>query len=553
MTAGPAALTPATPAKPFFPGWISRTLIGGSLLMILLLRVFARIEEPPAPLNDPALRNLLTIGFAIIAVLTAWSWVCFFSGFTVLVRRLVLLGSVVLAAGFVGLFRFVEFSGAMVPRWTVRWTAIHDRALGKVEPPVAAILVDLKATTPADFPQFLGPDRSGWIAGPELARDWLATPPKLLWKRAIGAGWSAFSAVNGYAVTMEQRGDDEWVACYEIATGNPVWGHAIAARHENAMGGIGPRSTPTIHAGRVYALGATGTLHCFDGSTGKVLWQLDLQKRYGLSQAEEEGLVMWGRAASPLIVDNLVVVPGGGKSGRAKNLIALDADNGNVAWESENRLGDGTSDQISYSSPALITLAGQRQIVIVNESTASGHDPANGERLWSHPWPGHSNGDANSSQAMAIDGNRLLLSKGYSGGAELLELKPAGSGETLESETVWKNSRVLQTKFSNVVAHGGHLYGLSEGILECAHAESGKRKWKSGRYGYGQILGVGDLLLVLAEDGRLALVELSPQKFNQLGVIQAIEGKTWNNLCLYGRQLVVRNGQEAACFELPAP
>jgi outer membrane protein assembly factor BamB len=551
MTASPAAIHAATPTRPLFPGWTGRLLIGGSLLMILLLRLVARIEEPPWPFDDPALRNLLTIGFSVIAVITGWSWVCFFSGFSLLVRRLVLLGSLVLVGSFIGLFRFVEFSGAMVPRWTPRWMAIHDRALGKVESPAAAAQVDLTTTTPADFPQFLGPQRNGWIAGPALSRDWASQPPELLWKRPIGAGWSAFSAANGYAMTMEQRGDDEWVACYEVATGNPVWGHAIATRHENAMGGIGPRSTPTIHAGRVYTLGATGKLHCFDGATGKVLWQLDLQQRYGLSQAEEEGLVMWGRAASPLIVDNLVVVPGGGKSGRAKNLIALDAESGSVAWEAENRKENGSSDQIAYASPALATLAGRQQIVIVNESTASGHDPATGQRLWSHDWPGHSNGDANSSQALPLTDDRLLLSKGYSGGAELLELKPASDDGLLKSETVWKNSRVLQTKFSNVVAYEGHLYGLSEGILECAEADSGKRKWKNGRYGYGQILGVGDLLLVLAEDGRLALVELSPQKYTQLGQIQAIEGKTWNNLCLYGNHLLVRNGQEAACYVLP--
>jgi outer membrane protein assembly factor BamB len=352
---------------------------------------------------------------------------------------------------------------------------------------------------------------------------------------------------------MEQRGDEEWVTCYEIATGKPVWGHAISARHENAMGGIGPRSTPTIHAGRVYTLGSTGRVHCLDGATGEVVWELDLQKRYGLTQSEEEYLVMWGRAASPLIVENLVIVPGGGKSGTAKNLIALDAESGKVAWESENKIGENETDQIGYASPAVVTLAGKRQVVIVNESTASGHDPATGERLWSHPWPGNSSANANCSQAMPVGGNRLLLSKGYSGGAELIEIKAAPSGDSLLAETVWKNPRVLQTKFSNVVVHGGHLYALSEGILECAEAETGKRKWKSsrGRYGYGQILGVGELLLVLAEGGRLALVELSPEKFNQLGEIQALEDKTWNNLCLEGKTLLIRNGQEAACYELP--
>src|SRR5205823_2353446 len=162
------------------------------------------------------------------------------------------------------------------------------------------------------------------------------------------------------------------------------------------------------------------------------------------------------RAASPLIVDDLVVVPGGGPVSKAKNLVAFHAETGSLAWESENKKDDGAADQIAYASPSLATLAGRRQILIVNESTASGHDPATGERLWSFPWPGHSNGDASSSQAVPIDANYVLLSKGYSGGAELIELAPTSGNPPLAAESKWKSPRVLQTKFTNVVVRGGH-------------------------------------------------------------------------------------------------
>jgi outer membrane protein assembly factor BamB len=156
--------------------------------------------------------------------------------------------------------------------------------------------------------------------------------------------------------------------------------------------------------------------------------------------------------------------------------------------------------------------------------------------------------NASSSQPVPIGDNQVLLSKGYGGGAELLELSAAGEG--LAVKTRWKNPRVLQTKFSNVVVHGDHIYALSEGILECVELATGQRKWKAGRYNHGQILGVGELLLVLSEDGRLALVALSPERHQQLGQIEALEGKTWNNLCLFGNQLLVRNGEQAACFVL---
>ncbi len=117
--------------------------------------------------------------------------------------------------------------------------------------------------------------------------------------------------------------------------------------------------------------------------------------------------------------------------------------------------------------------------------------------------------------------------------------------------SLWKVSRVLQTKLTNLVVYQGHAYGLSEGILECVELETGKRRWKKGRYGHGQILGVKDLLLVMSEDGELHLVELNPDAFIELGKQPILNGKTWNNLCLVGKRLLVRNADEAACIELP--
>lgn len=578
------------PIARLVPGKFALAFIAAALILVIVVRLIGWFDVP-WPLGDPAVQNILTLIFGFIAVATAWVWLVFFSGYSVAARRWIFIGTLVAVAIAVVNFRLVKVTGSMVPSFAVRWFwRPPDHTLDKWEPNPAGP-IDLTTTTADDFPQFLGPERSCWVAGPALARDWSQEPPKLLWKQPVGAGWSAFSALNGYAVTMEQREALEWVTCYEIASGKPVWGHAIEGRHENPMGGVGPRGTPTIHQGRVYALGATGVLRCLDGATGKLLWSDDLRKRYGVDQSAtftgtplDEVVVQWGRAASPLIVElernategaaprdrvagpykALVVVPGGGPAGEAKNLVAFDAESGKVVWESQNLKEDGTADQISYASPALATVAGRRQILIVNESTASGHDPQTGERLWSFPWPGGSSSMASASNAVAIDDNRILLSKGYGGGAELIELhedvdrsgKEPSDGTPrlrfgLVGDSVWKAPYVLQTKFSNVVVREGYAYGLSEEILECVDLATGKRKWKGGRFAHGQILGVGDLLLVLSEAGELNLVELSPKKFSKLASLQALDGITWNNLCLYGRLLLVRNGQEAACFEMP--
>ena len=247
-----------------------------------------------------------------------------------------------------------------------------------------------------------------------------------------------------------------------------------------------------------------------------------------------------GRAGSPLVVDDLVVVPAGGKSGTAKSLVAFRAENGEQVWEAGN-------DQISYASPTLATLGGKRQIVIVNEKTVSGHEPETGQQLWSTEWYGDSSTDASSSQAVALPGDLLLLSKGYGGGSKLLAI----DGPDFKPTERWVNNRVLLTKFTNVTVIDGYVYGLSDGILECVNLETGERQWKKGRYRQGQVLGVGQRILVLAEDGKVALVEANPEQFTELTSFQAIDGLTWNNPCLYGKLLLVRNGEEAACYELP--
>lgn len=536
-------------ADAWFPGILGQGIIAVSVAVVILVRVAGQWENQPFPLDDSAVRNLLTLIFSFIVLATMWVWFCFRSVYSLLARRIVLVVPLLsVAIGFpailaIGPTRVIEFSGSMMPS-----LASGERKLEKLEGGTAAI--DLATTTADDFPQFLGPERSAWVPDKGLAADWTERQPKVVWKRPIGAGWSGFAAVNGYAVTMEQRGAEEAVVCYAIETGEPVWGHSIATRHEQAMGGIGPRGTPTIHQGRVYALGATGVLRCLEGSNGKLLWSDDLRKRYGVTIAEDEAMIMWGRAASPLIVDSMVIVPGGGPVGKAKNLVAFEAESGKIVWESESLKEDGTADQVSYASPSLATVAGRRQILIVNETTASGHEPATGKLLWSFPWPSHSNGDACASQAVAWDQSYVLLSKGYSAGAELIEIK-AGSGGEFLANSIWKMPKVLQTKFTNVVIRDGHAFGLSEGILECVELSSGKRKWKSGRFGHGQILGIGDRLLVLSEEGELNLVELNVKKYVSLGTVPAIEGKTWNTLCLYGKKVLVRNSQEAACLELP--
>ncbi|HUG68720.1 MAG TPA: PQQ-binding-like beta-propeller repeat protein [Pirellulaceae bacterium] len=523
-------------ARPLFPPlWV---WIVGALTVAMIILV--RVRDG----GDHAIANILTLLLSFLGCCVFLLWFLFFSGYSRTCRLGSFVALVACIALFFSAFRIEHVSGEMIPKFRARWAPPADALLDTSAEIAAAEDIDLATTSDNDFPQFLGAHRNGTVSHVRLARDWHGSPPRLLWRQPIGAGWSGFVAVNGYAVTMEQRGDEELVTCYEDATGKLLWGHSEANRHATVLGGVGPRSTPTIHEGRVYTLGPSGSLLCLAGATGAVLWQDNLLSRYLVPPGEDVQAVAWGRSNSPLIVDDLVVVPAGGpKDGTHVSLAAFNRITGELVWEAGDR-------QVSYASPTLALLGEQRLIVSVNEDNVTGHDVSTGDVLWEINWPGSSSGNASTSQASLLSDGRLLLSKGYGVGAALWQLTPEPNGKITTTE-LWANSAVLKTKFTNHVIHQGFAYALSDGIVECIEVESGKRQWKKGRYGHGQILLVGDVLLVQAESGEVVMVAATPDKFHEITKFAAIDGKTWNNLCLYGDLLLVRNAEEAACYQLP--
>jgi outer membrane protein assembly factor BamB len=522
------------------PPWFIWAPAALLVLAIVLLRGFADV--------DPAARNIATLVLAFVASMTLLLWFVWRSAYSGRLRYGTLAVLVAGVATAAAMLRIEEVDGSLAPILHWRWLPSADRLLPPARPAATEPLADLTATTDHDFPQFLGASRDATVSGVELARDWQAHPPEQIWRQPIGAGWSAFALVGPYAVTMEQRGPDELVTCYKIATGELAWAQSTATRHESTLGGVGPRSTPTVYQGKVYALGATGRLHCLDGATGHMLWEKDLLAEFGVaSPAADMVNIAWGRAGSPLVVGDLVVVPAGGPTGGPfVSLVAYDLQSGHEAWR-------GGQTQIGYSSPSVFTIGGVRMIVIVNESNVTGHDPKTGAVLWEEAWPGSSNTSANSSQAVALDDHRIFVSKGYGAGCKVFELVADADSEprVWQTRDLWSVPRNMQTKFSNIVRHDGSIYGLSDVILECIDQETGNRRWKKGRYGYGQILLVGDSILVLSETGELALVAANPKQFEELAKIQALEGKTWNTLAFSTPYLLIRNGQEAACYRLP--
>jgi outer membrane protein assembly factor BamB len=380
------------------------------------------------------------------------------------------------------------------------------------------------------FPQFLGPSRDATLDAPRLARDWTARPPRRLWRQPLGQAWAGFAISGGVAMTQEQRGEEERVVAYEAASGRPLWSHADRTRYETVIAGVGPRATPAISGSRVFTMGATGILNALDLASGERLWSRDVVTETRATLPE------WGRSCSPLVVDDRVVVIAGGPGGR--RLVAYDAVTGDPAWAA----GDGGA---SYSSPTLMTLAGRRQLVVLNTASVSGHDPATGALLWEHPFPPR---QPNVAMPLRLDPDRLLVSVGYGVGSKAYRVRETDG--VLRATLEWESPR-LKSKFANLVLHEGFVYGLDDGVLTCLDPARGERRWKSGRHGHGQLLLVAGLLLVQTEEGELVLVEPSPDAYRELARFPVLDGKTWNPPALAGSLLLVRNDREAAAYELP--
>jgi outer membrane protein assembly factor BamB len=383
--------------------------------------------------------------------------------------------------------------------------------------------------TAAEWPGFRGPGRDGVLRGVRIETDWAKSPPVELWRRPVGPGWSSFAVDGDLVYTQEQRGDDEIVACYNRTTGEPVWKHRDAARFWESNAGAGPRGTPTLADGRIYTLGATGILNALDPRDGSAVWSRNAASDTG---KEVPG---WGFASSPLVIGDLVVAA---MSGR---LAAYDAATGKPRW-----LGpEGGS---GYSSPHRVTIGGVEQILLLNGSGAISVAPADGKVLWEHKWPG----DGIVQPALTADGDVLIgTGSGMDGqtGVRRVAVGHASGGWTVEER--W-TSIGLKPYFNDFVVHGGHAFGFDGSMLAAIDLENGKRKWKGGHYGHGQLvlLPDQDLLLVLSEKGELALVKAAPDQFTELARIPAIEGKTWNHPVLVGDILLVRNDQEMAAFRL---
>jgi outer membrane protein assembly factor BamB len=508
--------------------WSER--IGIIVLMPIMVWATSRLVDPS--IANAAMGQLLYIlaipalGLALVSGAVVSRWL------PQPVRPAVLIAAILAGCGVFTVLRTGGMSGNGDSDFHWRWTKTPEErllALADTEP-LAGESIPPVVENGTRWPGFRGPQRDGIVRGVQIATDWSRWPPVELWRRSIGPGWSSFAVAGDRFYTQEQRGDEEMVACYHLATGQPVWMHPDAVRFWESNAGAGPRATPTLCKGRVYSLGATGIVNALDAADGALVWSSDAVSDTGAK------VPTWGFSGSPLVVDDLVIVAASGR------LVAYDLATGKLRWSSR-------ASAVGYSSPHLATLDGVKQVLLLHGEGALSVAPTTGKELWTYAW----DSDGIVQPALTVDGALLIGSGSGMGGSETGVRRVAvRQGRDGWSTSASWSSVGLKPTFNDFVVHAGHAYGFDGALLACIDLADGKRRWKGGRFGHGQLILLADqsVLLVLSEKGELALVAATPEQFQELARFPAIAGKSWNHPVLAGDVLLVRNDQEMAAFRL---
>lgn len=383
-----------------------------------------------------------------------------------------------------------------------------------------------------EWPRFRGEDGLSQQHGPKLDVDWEANPPELMWKVAVGPGWSSFVVAGNLLFTQEQLDNHEAVVCYAADSGQEIWQHKIESRWYDPLGGAGPRATPTLSNGALFAQGANGQLQRLAPKTGTPIWETNVQDVADCKPPE------WGFASSPLVVNSVVVVHAG-DGVKIGKILAFDVETGDLKWS----VASGSH---SYSSPQICMLAEKQYIAVLTNSGMNLVDAESGQQVLNYEWK-HQGYRA--LQPQVVDQDSILIPT-QELGTRRLRLIETDKG--LETRDLW-TSRHLKPDFNDHVTHKDYVYGFDGLIMTCIDLETGERQWKGGRYGKGQVLLLADsdVLLVASETGEAVLVKADPSRHQELAKIQAIEGRTWNHPVVVEDRLYIRNSKQAACYRLP--
>jgi outer membrane protein assembly factor BamB len=397
-----------------------------------------------------------------------------------------------------------------------------------------------------EWPQYRGPAHNG-ISSERIAK-WPEAGPKRIWKTPMTAGFSSMTVGDGIASTLVLRNHEgvqrETVVALDANSGKELWAAPLAVGKydgggdsgaPNNNGGDGPRSTPSIDGGKIYAFDGKLVLYCFDAKTGEKKWTKDLV-------AEHKGKVIsWQNAASPVIEGDLIFAACGGPN---ESLLGIDKNSGKTVWK-------GESDAITHATPTVGTIHGQQQVIFFTQKGLVSCEPKSGKVLWRHPFKY----SVSTAASPIIAGDIVYCSAGYGVGAGAAKITK--SGDEWSATELWRETgNKIANHWSTPVFKDGYLYGMFQfkeygtGALKCVDVKSGKEVWSQPNFGPGNVTLVGDKLLALTDAGDLVLINPSPEKYSEVSRFHAVDGKCWSTPSIADGRVYVRSVKEGACYEV---
>ena len=405
-----------------------------------------------------------------------------------------------------------------------------------------------------DWPDWRGPYRDGVWKTTGVVDTFDSEALELTWSVPIGPGYSGPTVSQGRVYVtdrLERPAQAERVLCFDEETGEEIWTFQYGSVYENVGYPAGPRASVVLHAGKAYSLGTMGHLFCFDAATGRVLWKRDLYAEY------EMNMPIWGIAATPLVVDEKIIVHVSGSQNAC--VVAFHKDTGKEIWRS-------LEDRAGYSAPILIEKKGVRVVVNWTEHSLSGLDPETGEIYWRFPWR---TGSGMSIATPVLYKDHIFVSAFYSGSL----LVKLGEDYTT-AEKVWqregeseRKTDALHCVMNTPVILDDFIYGVdSYGELRCLEFSTGDRVWEDltavnkDRWANIHFIQQGDRTWMFNEHGELLITRLSPSGLEEISRARLIEptrkqlprGVTWSHPAFANKHVFIRNDERLVCADLSA-
>jgi len=385
----------------------------------------------------------------------------------------------------------------------------------------------LVAQSPGDWPQWRGANRDGISKEVGLMKQWPADGPPLVWKATgAGAGYSSFAVAGGRIFTMGLRANREYVIAFDVATGKEVWATAHGGRFQNDRGD-GPRGTPTVDGDKLYALGGNGDLSSLDAKTGRIVWAMNVLKKFGGENPQ------WGISESPLIIGDKLLITAGGPGAA---VVALNKKDGTLIWKSQ-------SDSAGYSSGMPLQNGNTTQVVFFTHDRALGLDLKDGKLMWEYPRAAN---DVANVATPIVRGNRVFISSDYGTGAGVVEIKADGKAQEVYF------TKDMRNHHASSVLIGDYLYGFSSSILTAMRFDTGEVAWRDRSVGKGSLVYADGNLYAFSENGVVGLIEATPTGYREKGRfrIQQDSLPTWTHPVIAGGRLYLRDQNTIYAYDV---